>query len=170
MIGATLILPGSVSACSPGRTRSGPRDRRSRSSGRIRTCHSCSQAKIADFGLREGGDADAGYSLPDDPKSIRSDFFSTAVIFHEMLTGSLPGWERNDLVPNERFFALPLEIQDLLARMLMARREAPGMPLDRVVEEIDGLLEGYEKTAVLEPEPAASDPGPERSSGPWRSA
>ena len=78
-----------------------------------------------------------------------------------MLTGSLPGWERNDLVPNKRLFALPLETQDLLARMFMAGRDPAGMGLDQVVEEIDGLLEAYEKTAVLEPEPAASDPGPE---------
>ena len=80
-----------------------------------------------------------------------------------MLTGSLPGWERHDLVPNDRFFVLPLEIQDLLARMLMSGRGGLGMGPDRVVEEIDGLLEAYEKTAVLEAEPAPSGTSPERA-------
>ena len=121
------------------------------------------QAKIADFGLHERGSGDAGYSLASDPKSVQGDVFSTAVIFYRMLTGSLPGWERHDLVPNDRFFALPLEIQDLLARMLMSGRGGLGMGPDRVVEEIDGLLEAYEKTAVLEAEPAPPGTSPERT-------
>ncbi len=121
------------------------------------------QAKISDFGLDEHGGANAGYSLASDPKSVRADIFATAVIFYQMLTGSLPGWERHDLVPNDRFFALPLEIQDLLARMLMSGRGPAGMGPDRVVEEIDDLLEAYEKTAVLEAEPAPSGAGRERA-------
>ena len=114
------------------------------------------QAKIADFGLDRHGGADAGYFLASDPKSILADIFATAVIFYQMLTGSMPGWERHDLVPNDRFFALPLEIQDLLARMLMAGSGCPGIGLDRVVEEIDGLLDSYEETAVLGATPAHS--------------
>ncbi len=119
------------------------------------------RAKIADFGFDEYGGTETGYSLASEPKSVRADIFATAVIFYQMLTGSLPGWETDDLVPNDRFFALPLEIQDLLARMLMSRRPPPGMGLDRVVEEIVGLLEAYEKTAVLEAEPAPYSAGRE---------
>ena len=130
--------------------------------GNILFCES-GQAKIADFGLHHPEGADAGYSLTSDPKSVRADLFATAVIFYQMLTGSLPRWEKDDFVPNAGFFALPLEIQDLLARMLMARRGPSGMGPDRVVEEIDGLLEAYEKTAVLEAEPPASDSGHERA-------
>ena len=121
------------------------------------------RAKIADFGFDEHGGGETGYSLASDPKSVRADIFATAVIFYQMFTGALPGWEKHDLVPNDRFFALPLEIQDLLARMLMSRRGGQGMGPDRVVEEIDGLLEAYEKTAVLEAEPAPSSTGRERT-------
>jgi serine/threonine-protein kinase len=125
------------------------------------------QAKISDFGLDEHGGVEAGYSLASDPKSVRSDIFATAVMFYQMLTASLPGWERQALVPNDRFFALPLEIQDLLARMLMSGRGPQGMGLDRVVEEIDGLLEAYEKTAVLEAEPEPSGADRARAGARW---
>ncbi len=116
------------------------------------------RAKIADFGFDEPGDALEAYRLPAEPKSARGDGYAAAVLFYRMLTGDLPGWEKDDLVPNERFFALPLEIQDLAARMLMSRRGSLVMGPDQVVEEIDGLLDAHQKTAVLEEGPPPAEP------------
>ena len=124
------------------------------------------QAKIADFGLDEHRGIPEGYCLVSEPKSVRADLFATAVIFYQMLTGDLPGWERDDLVPNAQFFALPLEIQDLLARMLMCRRVPPGIGLDRVVEEIDGLLEAHEKDGDPGRRACACRAGPRYGRGP----
>jgi hypothetical protein len=73
-----------------------------------------------------------------------------------MLIGSLPEWEGDDLVPAESFLALPLEVQDLLARMLMSKRVPLDVDLDEIVSEMDDLLEAHEKTAVLEVEPEPS--------------
>ncbi len=123
------------------------------------------RARISDFGVEEQEGAETGYSLPGEAKSVRADLFATAVIFYQMLTGSLPAWEGDDLVPNDPFLALPLEIQDLLARMLMSRRAGLEMAPDRSAEEIDGLLEAYEKTAVLETEQDPSRPRRETAGG-----
>ncbi len=116
------------------------------------------RVKIADFGFYEQGDAFEAYCLQAEPKSVRADMFSTAVLFYQMLTGDLPGWEKDDLVPSERFFALPLEVQDLAARMLMCRRGSLTMGPDLVIEEIDGLLDSNEKTTILEEEPEPAGP------------
>ncbi len=123
------------------------------------------QAKISGFGLRERPGVAAGCFPASEPEPVHADIFATAVIFHQMLTGSLPEWEGNDLVPDDKFFALPLEIQDLLARMLMSGRASPGMGLVQVVEEIDGLLDAYEKTAILEGEPEPAGTGRQGAGG-----
>jgi serine/threonine-protein kinase len=116
------------------------------------------RVKIADFGLDEYEGMEGAYSLQSEWKSVRADIFATAVIFYQMSTGSLPEWEGNDLVPNDRFFELPPEVQGLMARMLMSGGRPPEMILDRVVEEIDAISDAYDKTAVLasEPEPSVA--------------
>jgi serine/threonine-protein kinase len=113
------------------------------------------QAKVAGFGLDEPEGAEEGYCLADEPKSVHADIFAAAVMFYQMLVGSLPEWEKNDLVPDGRLLALPPEIQDLLARMLMAKRAPLEICLDEIVWEIDGLMEANEETAVLKGEPLA---------------
>jgi serine/threonine-protein kinase len=111
------------------------------------------QVKLSDFGLHEHKGAEDGYALCRDPDSAHADIFAAAVIFYQMLIGSLPEWEGDDLVPSESFLALPLEVQDLLARMLMSKRAPLDVDLDEIVSEMDDLLEAHEKTAVLEVEP-----------------
>jgi serine/threonine-protein kinase len=108
------------------------------------------QAKVADFGLGEPASPEEGYFLAGDPKSTRADIFAAAVIFYQMLIGSLPEWDGNDLLPDARFLALPPEIQDLLARMLMSKRGPLDIGLDEIVWEIDGLMEANEETAILQ--------------------
>jgi serine/threonine-protein kinase len=114
------------------------------------------QAKLSDFGLDEHKDEKDGYALTREPDSVHADIFAAAVIFYQMLIGSLPDWDGDDLVPAESFLALPLEVQDLLGRMLMSKRAPLDVGLDEIVSEIDDLLEAYDKTAVLEVEPDPS--------------
>ncbi|HET8705906.1 MAG TPA: hypothetical protein VFM46_06350, partial [Pseudomonadales bacterium] len=79
------------------------------------------RAKVTDFGFMPHykNEPDMNwYSIPAEPTSVGGDIFSAGVVFYQMLTGSLPQWSSNRLLPSRLFRELPPTIQEILTTML----------------------------------------------------
>lgn len=111
------------------------------------------QVKLSDFGLdehyrlksKEGN----WYGDSDDRKDELSDIYSLGAIFYHALTGVPPAFKDGNLVKTQVFVKLPLDVQQLVGRMLSKRRELRPQSVESVVSELLPLLE-EEKTKVSE--------------------
>ena len=101
--------------------------------------------KLSDVGLEQhylnAGDECNWYSLPDEPKSVRSDVFSAGMIFSEMLTGSIPVEKKGHLIQNDAFRSLPMELRKMIAKMLAPDPADRYGSFDELLPAIDDLLE-----------------------------
>ena len=105
------------------------------------------QVKITDFGLEEHYASGEGggnwYNVYGEPKSPRADIFAVGTIFYQMLTGSLPVWKGTQIAPHDYFRVLPIELQEIVTRMLSHERDARYSSFGEVIVEIDALLATY---------------------------
>lgn len=79
------------------------------------------KAKVTDFGFMPHYKSEPDlnwYSIATEPTSVGGDIFAAGVIFYQMLTGSLPQWSSNRLLPSRLFRELPPTIQEILTTML----------------------------------------------------
>jgi serine/threonine-protein kinase len=111
------------------------------------------QAKVTDFGLDEhyGDGAVNWYNISGEPKSVYTDIFAAGVIFYQMLTGSLPEWKGTHLVTTDNFSLIPIEMQEIVSKMLVRKRGPLQGSFDQIITEIDLILETHKATAVPEP-------------------
>jgi serine/threonine-protein kinase len=111
------------------------------------------QVKITDFGLDEHyrmRDRDGNwYGDSDDRKDELSDVFSLGAIFYHALTGVPPTFKDGKLVKTQIFVKLPVDIQQLIMRMLSRRREQRPQSIESILSELLPLQE-EEKTKVIE--------------------
>jgi len=105
------------------------------------------QVKITDFGLEEHYASGEGggnwYNVYGEPKSPRADIFAVGTIFYQMLTGSLPVWKGTQIAPHDYFRVLPIELQEIVTRMLSQERDARYSSFGEVIVEIDALVATY---------------------------
>ena len=105
------------------------------------------QVKITDFGLEEHYASEEGggnwYNVYGEPKSPRADIFAVGTIFYQMLTGSLPVWKGTQIAPHDYLRVLPIELQEIVTRMLSHERDARYSSFGEVIVEIDALLATY---------------------------
>ncbi|KZY73961.1 hypothetical protein A3752_10525 [Oleiphilus sp. HI0081] len=111
------------------------------------------QVKLTDFGLDEHyrvKERDGNwYGDADDRKDELSDIFSLGAIFYHALTGVPPAFKDGNLVKTQIFIKLPVDIQQLVGRMLSRRREQRPQSVESVLSELLPLQE-EEKTKVIE--------------------
>jgi serine/threonine-protein kinase len=112
------------------------------------------EVKITDFGLDDhyacGEDHSNWYNPDGQPSSIRTDIFGAGAVFYQMLTGLPPIWKDDQIVANDDFKGLPVELQEMITRMLSHGQEAQYASFDQIILEIEGLLAAYnEKKAPL---------------------
>jgi serine/threonine-protein kinase len=107
------------------------------------------EVKIADFGLNEhyANDADKSnwYNIFENPKSLRTDILSAGVIFYKMLTGSIPVWNEDRIIPHEQFESIPANLQDMIFMMLSRKPENRQRNFDEVLDQLNDIIKTYEK-------------------------
>jgi len=82
------------------------------------------------------------YNFTGENITAQTDIFAVGVIFHQMLTGSMPAWLDTVLVENKTFKALPDLLQKILKKMLAHRRNERYKTFDMVLEELNKLIDG----------------------------
>lgn len=101
-------------------------------------------AKLSDIGLEEHHAGDGmpgnGYGRPGEARSVRSDIYAAAMIFSEMLTGSLPTEKQGHIIQNGEFRALPAVLRRLIAKMLSPDPADRYGSFDEILPVIDNLL------------------------------
>jgi serine/threonine-protein kinase len=100
---------------------------------------------LTDFCLdehyREGMGAGNWYSVPGEAPSSGADIFSAGAIFHEVLTGSLPAWGGDGrLVIDQKLRALPVDLQNLLTRMLDRKPDRRARRFEEILPTFDALI------------------------------
>ena len=90
------------------------------------------------------------YRLEGESPSTRGDIFAAGVILHQLLTASLPDWDEVNLLPDERFQALPKELQELVIRMIGDKRGPLDANLDHIIKEMEIILGTCDRTAFLD--------------------
>lgn len=101
------------------------------------------EVKVTDLGLDEHGGPDGQgnwYGVTGEPRSPQSDVYAAGVVFYQMLTGTLPVWEGESLVPSHAFVCVPREVRTLVERMMCRDRAERFGSLEPVINEIDRLL------------------------------
>lgn len=79
------------------------------------------QIKVMDFGFAihyESSNEKNWYQIPDEPTSQTADVFSAGVIFYQLLTGSLPQWDKKALVIHDYWHDIPKHLQKTIKSML----------------------------------------------------
>lgn len=103
------------------------------------------KAKVTDFGFMPHYNSEPDmnwYSIASEPSSVIGDIFAAGVIFYQMLTGSLPQWSSNRLLPSRIFRDLPPTIQEVLTTML----ERDTFDRFQSFEEVLQNLQAFEET------------------------
>ena len=80
------------------------------------------QVKVMDFGFAihyDTPDERNWYQVDGEQPSQIGDIYAAGVIFHQLLTGSLPAWERNTLVVPDNWYDIPKHLQKLIKQMLI---------------------------------------------------
>jgi eukaryotic-like serine/threonine-protein kinase len=99
--------------------------------------------KLADAGLDDGRADDTGsraaYAPPREAKSPRADIFAAGMMFSEMLTGTLPVEKKGQMVQDYAFRWLPLEMRQLIGRMVACEPAQRQQDLDEILVELDEL-------------------------------
>ena len=110
------------------------------------------EIKITDFGLNEhyANDADKSnwFNVFENPKSHKTDIFAAGVIFYKMLTGSIPNWNENRLIPNEKLESLPPNLKSMISKMLSREPENRQKSFDEVLDSINDIIETHERESA----------------------
>lgn len=108
------------------------------------------QAKLTDFGIEEHyvdrGDMSNWYSISSEAKSPRIDIYAAGIIFYQMLTGSLPPGAAGSTQHGQdpAYKLLPMEVQAMIAGMIVHKPEARYSSFDQVLADIDAVRDIYE--------------------------
>jgi eukaryotic-like serine/threonine-protein kinase len=104
------------------------------------------QAAITDFGLEEHyveSRSDVNwYNAFREPRSIRADIFAAGIIFHQMLTGSLPPGVTKTPLRTPDTGTVPLELQELVSSMIARNPDARPVNFDAILQDLDTLASG----------------------------
>lgn len=107
------------------------------------------EVKITDFGLDEhyasAGEDKNWYGDDNTPRSIQEDIFAAGIIFYQILTGMLPAWEGEKLVPHNHFNLLPVKLQKMILSMVSRENDIRYSSFDEVIVDIESLLKAYEE-------------------------
>jgi serine/threonine-protein kinase len=99
------------------------------------------RVKVTDFGLNEhyakAKDQRNWFNPTGEPKSVAADILSAGVIFHVMLSGSMPRWRGDTLNLDGLYFDLPERVPEMLERMLSIDRRKRYGSFDEIVTELD---------------------------------
>jgi serine/threonine-protein kinase len=109
------------------------------------------QVKLTDFGLdehyrvkeKEGN----WYGDDSDKTDELFDIYSLGAIFHHALTGAPPAFKEGNLIKTQTFIQLPVDIQQLVARMLSKNREHRPQSVESVISELSPFIE-EQKTQI----------------------
>jgi serine/threonine-protein kinase len=103
------------------------------------------EVKVSDFALVEHylkeKKTHNWYNFTGEDITAQTDIFAAGVIFHRMLTGSLPAWLDTVLVENETFKSLPEALQRILKTMLAHRRNKRYKTFDTVLDKLNKLVD-----------------------------
>ena len=80
------------------------------------------------------------YVYPNEPKNFLADEYSAGAILFEMLTGTLPQWKKGSLVANEQFGSLPVDLQNIVQRMIAQVPKDRFGSLTEVVNRLEAML------------------------------
>lgn len=105
------------------------------------------QIKLTDFGLdehyTEEEALDNWYKVPNEPTSPSSDIFAAGTIFYQVFTGSRPVRKNGRLVSQTIFNLLPVELREMVSRMISLDPNDRYNGFDQVIAEIDTILTDY---------------------------
>ncbi len=145
--------------------------------------------KVADFGLvhslgeaasggspQRGGGVTPLYASPEILRgslSRHSDQYSLAIVYQQLLTGTVPFWHQNPyqlmllhLTAEPCLATLPPEDRPLIARALS---KSPEQRFPSCLDLVQALLDGQEAAPAVSPQGSATRPGrPARNSGLYR--
>ena len=109
------------------------------------------QVKITDFGLDEHyrikSKEDNWYGDSHSQRDELSDIYSIGAIFFHALTGLPPAFKDGVLVNTKVFISLPLDMQQLISRMLSKYREDRPQSVESIVSELLPMVE-EQKTQI----------------------
>jgi eukaryotic-like serine/threonine-protein kinase len=99
--------------------------------------------RLSDVGLDDGHDDDTAprnaYAPPREAKSPRADIFAAGMMFSELLTGELPVEKKGQMVHDYSLRWLPLELRQLIARMVACDPAQRPQGMDEILDELDEL-------------------------------
>ncbi len=99
--------------------------------------------KLCDFGMAETGQTPGHevYIPEGEPKGPLADIFACGVIFYQMLTCSLPQWKGVEIRRSSSYMALPEELQQILANILIKDPEKRYKNIKLVMADLEKLNE-----------------------------
>jgi serine/threonine-protein kinase len=107
------------------------------------------QIKLTDFGLDEHytcSQEDMNwYNQCHAPKSPQGDIMAMGGILYQMLTGMVPVWEEQKLVPHSPFNLLPVQVQKMVVRMASLEDGLQYNSVDEVIVDMESLLASHEE-------------------------
>lgn len=107
------------------------------------------EAKISDCCLDEHYQDDDSvsnwYVYPNESRNELSDIYAAGAILFEMVTGTVPSWQRGQLLVNEHFQLLPGDLQEVIRRMLMQVPKDRYRSVTEVIPLFDDLLETHKR-------------------------
>tara|TARA_R110002073_G_scaffold25430_3_gene84394 strand:+ start:8920 stop:10731 length:1812 start_codon:yes stop_codon:yes gene_type:complete len=111
------------------------------------------QVKIADFGLDEHyrikSKGNNWYGDNHHQRDELSDIYSIGAIFFHALTGMPPAFKDGVIVKTKAFISLPVDMQQLIGRMLSKYREDRPQSVESIVSELLPMVE-EQKTQIKE--------------------